>query len=404
MVMGTSPASSEIHKRIRTIIKSCPNAVHIKDDIIVHGQGKEHDGFLRKVLQTLSDHNVTLRPDKCELGKPEVKWFGNIYSKEGMSPDPEKCSVIRNWPAPKSCSEVKSFLQTVQFNSKFLGGNPGEKSYPELTEPLRELTKKNAHFIWGHRQNEAFEEIQIRLCSNRVLAPFDTSRQTRMYVDSSPVGTQATIAQLHKIYGENVWRPVNHTSRAWTTAEAGYSQIERESNGILTGMFMNKMYTLGTQVEVVTDHEPLVPIYNSASKPRKIRVNCHRTKLLPFQYSVTHEPGKIMPCDYGSRHPELRKFSKAELEDCCVDDGTDIHVNRILSDNLPQAITVEHLRRVTSCDKELQLLIRCIKSHDRNTCKKQLSQFHGIFDELKEINGLVIKGSQIILQPHCKLM
>jgi hypothetical protein len=245
---GNQPC--KFKKRIRTIIKSCPNAVHIKDDIIVHGQGKEHDGFLRKVLQTLSDHNVTLRPDKCELGKPEVKWFGNIYSKEGMSPDPEKCSVIRNWPAPKSCSEVKSFLQTVQFNSKFLGGNPGEKSYPELTEPLRELTKKNAHFIWGHRQNEAFEEIQIRLCSNRVLAPFDTSRQTRMYVDSSPVGTQATIAQLHKIYGENVWRPVNHTSRAWTTAEAGYSQIERESNGILTEMFMNKMYTLGTQVKL----------------------------------------------------------------------------------------------------------------------------------------------------------
>ena len=43
MVMGTSPASSEIQKRIRSIIKDLPNAIHIKDDILVHGVGKEHD-------------------------------------------------------------------------------------------------------------------------------------------------------------------------------------------------------------------------------------------------------------------------------------------------------------------------------------------------------------------------
>ena len=40
MVMGTSPASSEIQKRIRGIIKNLPNAIHIKDDIMVHGVGK----------------------------------------------------------------------------------------------------------------------------------------------------------------------------------------------------------------------------------------------------------------------------------------------------------------------------------------------------------------------------
>ena len=47
-----------------------------------------------------------------------------------MSPVPEKCSIINYWPALKSSSEVKSFLQTVQFNSKFLGGKAGKLSYP----------------------------------------------------------------------------------------------------------------------------------------------------------------------------------------------------------------------------------------------------------------------------------
>ena len=128
MVMGTSPASSEIQKRIRQMIKGLTNAIHIKDDIMVHGVGKEHDVHLKAVLDALKKHGITLRPDKCHLGQPEVKWFCQIYSKDGMSPDKEKCKIIKEWPAPTSNSEVKSFLQTVQFNAKFMGGEPGRKS------------------------------------------------------------------------------------------------------------------------------------------------------------------------------------------------------------------------------------------------------------------------------------
>ena len=41
MVMGTSPASSEIQKCIREAIKDCKNTIHIKDDILVFGVGQE---------------------------------------------------------------------------------------------------------------------------------------------------------------------------------------------------------------------------------------------------------------------------------------------------------------------------------------------------------------------------
>ena len=71
----------------------------------------------------------------------------------GVSPDPEKCAIIKEWPAPKSNSEVKSFLQTVQFNAKFMGGEHGEATYPELTAPLRALTKKYARFRWGKEED-----------------------------------------------------------------------------------------------------------------------------------------------------------------------------------------------------------------------------------------------------------
>ena len=175
------------------------------------------------------------------------------------------------------------------------------------------LNEKNARFIWGTREQDSFDVIKKRLSSNPALKNYETERDTRLYVDSSPIGTQATVAQNYEYEGEKTWRPVNHTSRAWTVAEAGYGQIERESNGVLTGMMMNKMYTLGTKVEVVTDHEPLVPIYNSAQKPKQLRVNSHRIKLLPFEYHLTYEPGKTTPCDYGSRHPEQHSFTDEKI-------------------------------------------------------------------------------------------
>ena len=136
MVMGTSPASSKIQKRICETVLNCCNIVHIKDDVIVHGVGQQHNKCLIEVLRTLQEKGITLHPDKCHQGQPQVKWFGYIFSKDGMSPDPEKYSIIKNWPAPKSSLEVKSFLQTFQSNSKFLGDKPDELSYPKLTEPL----------------------------------------------------------------------------------------------------------------------------------------------------------------------------------------------------------------------------------------------------------------------------
>ena len=67
-----------------------------------------------------------------------------------------------------------------------------------LTAPLRALTKKYAGFRWGKSEDMAFNELKKMLCSDKVLMPNDLSKKTRLYVDSSPVGTQATVCQLYE--------------------------------------------------------------------------------------------------------------------------------------------------------------------------------------------------------------
>ena len=60
--------------------------VRIEDDICGHGVGVEHDKRLLAVLHRFAEYGITLREEKCKFGQPEVKWFGHIFNKQGMSP------------------------------------------------------------------------------------------------------------------------------------------------------------------------------------------------------------------------------------------------------------------------------------------------------------------------------
>ena len=153
---------------------------------------------------------------------------------------------------------------------------------------------------------------------------------------------------------------------------------------------MNKMYTMGTHIDVVTDHEPLVSIYNAASKPKQLRVDRHRTKLLAFSYNVVYEEGAKTPCDYGSRHPKEMKFTEKEIADWCVETGTDIFVNRVLQDTLPSAITLDIVRKEMKQD-DLNLLKNHILSHDKHGCQKNLPEYYHIFNDLTVIDDVIMK-------------
>ena len=103
---------------------------------------------------------------------------------------------------------------------------------------------------------------------------------------------------------------------------------------MLSGIKSNKMYLYGTNFEVVVDHKPLVPLYNSCNRPAPVRVDRHKSKLLAFDFKVVYEAGSKNPCDYGSRHPNKNvKYSKKDQEELGIeneDDDSEFSVNRII--------------------------------------------------------------------------
>ena len=272
LVMGTPPASGECHGKMQEMLRGLKGVEQIKDDVIVHGAGKKHDIRLRNVLQRLSKYGVTLKEVKCKFGRPAVLWFGHIFSKEGMSPDPEKVDHIRNWPEPEDKTAIKSFLQTVQFVSTYMRDE--EKTYSDITAPLRKLTSKGTHYNWTKECQTSFDRLKEILSSETVLMNYDPERETRLYVDHGPEGIAATVAQGYEVPNqrEKQWRTVHHTGRSLQQSEKGYTKMEGESLGIYSGILMNKRYLHGAQFTVVTDHQGLVPLYNSPNRPAPTRV------------------------------------------------------------------------------------------------------------------------------------
>ena len=115
-----------------------------------------------------------------------------------------------------------------------------------------------------------------------------------------------------------------------------------------------------------------------------------------FDYSKTYETGKNTPCDYGSRHPPSKKtFSKKEEDDWCIESEEDVFVSRVIQELRPSAIPPETMRKATIEDKELRELKDDIEK--RKNCRPELKAFRGIFDESSVIDGLILRGHQIVI-------
>ncbi|KAM6577964.1 hypothetical protein CsatB_029801 [Cannabis sativa] len=71
---------------------------------------KEHELHLRAVLQRLRDHKLYAKFKKCEFWLSRVSFLGHIVDKDGIMVDPAKIEAVRDWPAPKLATKVRSFL------------------------------------------------------------------------------------------------------------------------------------------------------------------------------------------------------------------------------------------------------------------------------------------------------
>ena len=191
---------------------------------------------------------------------------------------------------------------------------------------------------------------------------------------------------------------VAYGSKTLTSAETRYANIERELLGVVGALEKFHYFTFGRPVVILTDHKPLIAISKKALINAPPRLQRLLLRMNNYNVSLTWIPGKEMIfADHLSRNigPNLSN------EPTCS--GLDLKIQDIyLNASKDRCIS---LAKETDKDETLTTLKNMVLKgwpDKRDECPEMLKPYWTYRDELSVLDGLVLKGTRIIIPNSCR--
>ncbi|GJW30561.1 putative reverse transcriptase domain-containing protein [Tanacetum coccineum] len=107
--------------------------------------------------------------------------------------DDIRVESAKNWKTLESSTEIRSFLGLAGYYWRFI------ENFSKIVKPLTLLTQKNKAYVWGDKQNEAFQILKEKLCNASVLALPDGPDDFVVYCDASKQGFGCVLMQRGKV-------------------------------------------------------------------------------------------------------------------------------------------------------------------------------------------------------------
>ena len=151
------------------------------------------------------------------------------------------------------------------------------------------------------------------------------------------------------------------------------------------------------------DHKPLQLILNNSYSKPPARIECWGLRLQLYHFTVIHWPGKNIPADYISRHPDKSVPFVSNRQSKVAED----YVNFLSGHAVPKALTITEIKAATSTDSASQLTITATKTDRwkqalhkaKATDRATVESLYRVRSELtvNEDNNLLLRGTRLVI-------
>nr|XP_012218140.1 PREDICTED: uncharacterized protein K02A2.6-like [Linepithema humile] len=344
---GISSAPACFQRLMETILGGLEGIIVYLDDILIAGRSvDEHWQRVQEVLKRFVEVGLRINKNKCAFARHSVEFLGFRIDAEGVHPTNEKVRAIKEAAPPRNRTELESFLGLMNFYERFM---PNKAS---VAGPLYELLSKKTTWVWGSRQEQAFQQSKELLTTDRVLTHYDQTLPLLLACDASPYGVGAVLS--HKLPNGSE-APIAFGSRTLQTSEKNYAQIDKEALAIMFGLKKFHRFIWGRPVTILTDHKPLLGLLKQGKavpetlSPRMLRWNLI---LGSYNFVLNYRPGK--------KHANADTCSRLPLpgEERSFPEPADV----LLLEEAPTGspLTAKNIEQATSKDQVLARVRRAV--------------------------------------------
>ena len=387
MPFGISSAPEVFQRRMHELIEDLHGVEVIADDFMVVGFGdneeqatKSHDTNLESFMKRCEEKGIHLNAEKAQLRKHKVPFIGHIATGEGLQVYPAKVKAICEMPPPTDVAAVQRLLGFVQYLSKFL------PHLADITKPLRELTQRDTEWVWDEPQESALQALKTVVTRTPVLRYYNSREEVTLQCDASQSGLGAALLQQGQ--------PVAYASRALTSAETRYAQIEKELLAILFACTHFDIYLYGRElVTVETDHKPLESIFLKPLNEAPLRLQRMLLRLQRYSLRVKYKKGdQLFLAD---------TLSRAYVPDICACEFS----QRLEGIDHASSLALDHdrLQRIRDCSRN-DPVISVLRETIQHGWPEQMCDvpecihpYRGVRDVMTVESTLVFKGHRVVI-------
>ena len=222
------------------------------DDIVIATETiEDHLERIREVFECLREAGFKMRAEKCDFMRTETKYLGRVVSAEGIKPDPAAVSKIKEWMPPRNKEELQSFLGFANYYRDFIPFHAAK------VQPMQELLRKNQHFYWKEKHQEAFDSVKQALADATALAAPNEEGRFVLDTDASAVAIAGILHQEQQHNGKTILRPIVYGSKSLTRTQMNYGAPKLEMYAVFYFIEKFHSYLAGREFTLRVDNQAL---------------------------------------------------------------------------------------------------------------------------------------------------